>query len=93
MRIEAGGGRREGTALEAMVESVEYLGADSLVAAKAGAQSLLVRVPGHATVSTGNTVHVAWERAHEFYLKGYTTFSDIQEQRPVPLVQLEMSSS
>lgn len=35
----------------------------------------------------------AWERAHEFYLKGYTTFSDIQEQRPVPLVQLEMSSS
>jgi anaerobic magnesium-protoporphyrin IX monomethyl ester cyclase len=32
----------------------------------------------------------AWERAHEFYLKGYTTFSDIQEDHPVPLVQLEL---
>jgi anaerobic magnesium-protoporphyrin IX monomethyl ester cyclase len=31
----------------------------------------------------------AWERAHEFYLNGFTSFSDIQEQRPVPLVQLE----
>ena len=32
----------------------------------------------------------AWERAHEYYLKGYTTFSDIQEDHPVPLVQLEL---
>jgi B12-binding domain/radical SAM domain protein of rhizo-twelve system len=31
----------------------------------------------------------AWERAHEFYLSGFNQFSDIQEQRPVPLVQLE----
>jgi anaerobic magnesium-protoporphyrin IX monomethyl ester cyclase len=31
----------------------------------------------------------AWERAHEFYLAGFDRFSDIQEQRPVPLVQLE----
>jgi hypothetical protein len=33
----------------------------------------------------------AWERAHEFYLQGFAHFSDIQEQRPVPLVQLELS--
>ena len=31
----------------------------------------------------------AWERAHESYLSGFDRFSDIQEQRPVPLVQLE----
>ena len=31
----------------------------------------------------------AWERAHAYYLNGFTDFSDIQEQRPVPLVQLE----
>ena len=31
----------------------------------------------------------AWERAHEFYLSGFDKFSDIQEQRPAPLVQLE----
>ena len=35
----------------------------------------------------------AWERAHEYYLNGYTTFSDIQEQCPVPLVQLETGKS
>ena len=31
----------------------------------------------------------AWERAHEFYLGRFDEFSDIQEQRPVSLVQLE----
>jgi B12-binding domain/radical SAM domain protein of rhizo-twelve system len=31
----------------------------------------------------------AWERAHDYYLNGFTEFSDIQEERPVPLVQLE----
>ncbi|HWE48313.1 MAG TPA: TIGR04295 family B12-binding domain-containing radical SAM protein [Bryobacteraceae bacterium] len=33
----------------------------------------------------------AWERAHEFYLGQFDEFSDIQEQRPLPLVQLELS--
>ena len=33
---------------------------------------------------------LAWERAHEFYLHGYSSFSDIQESRPVPLVSLEL---
>ncbi|HEY4087997.1 MAG TPA: TIGR04295 family B12-binding domain-containing radical SAM protein [Bryobacteraceae bacterium] len=31
----------------------------------------------------------AWERAHEAYLSGFGAFSDIQESRPLPLVQLE----
>jgi B12-binding domain/radical SAM domain protein of rhizo-twelve system len=31
----------------------------------------------------------AWERAHEFYLDQFDSFSDIQEQRPADLVQLE----
>jgi anaerobic magnesium-protoporphyrin IX monomethyl ester cyclase len=31
----------------------------------------------------------AWERAHEFYLKGFDDFSDVQEQRPQPLIELE----
>ena len=35
---------------------------------------------------------VAWERAHEAYLKGFDSFSDIQEQRPQPLVELEVFS-
>ena len=31
----------------------------------------------------------AWERAHEFYLNSFHTFSDIQEQKPLSLVTLE----
>jgi len=33
----------------------------------------------------------AWERAHEYYLSGFTEFSDIQESHPAPLVQLELN--
>ena len=32
----------------------------------------------------------AWERAHEAYLNGFDSFSDIQEQKPQPLVALEV---
>jgi B12-binding domain/radical SAM domain protein of rhizo-twelve system len=31
----------------------------------------------------------AWERAHQHYLAQFTTFSDIQEERPLPLPELE----
>ena len=34
----------------------------------------------------------AWERAHNFYLGSFEAFSDIQEQRPMPLVQLESTT-
>jgi B12-binding domain/radical SAM domain protein of rhizo-twelve system len=33
----------------------------------------------------------AWERATEYYLKIYSEFSDIQEARPLPLDELELS--
>ncbi|MBW4561505.1 MAG: TIGR04295 family B12-binding domain-containing radical SAM protein [Mojavia pulchra JT2-VF2] len=33
----------------------------------------------------------AWERAHAHYLEVYAQFSDIQEQQPVPLSELEIS--
>jgi B12-binding domain/radical SAM domain protein of rhizo-twelve system len=32
----------------------------------------------------------AWERAHAYYVTEYATFSDIQEDRPLPLSQLEL---
>ena len=32
---------------------------------------------------------LAWERAHAHYLNDFSSFSDIQEQTPMPLVQLE----
>jgi sn-glycerol 3-phosphate transport system ATP-binding protein len=51
--------------LEARVESVEYLGADTLVAARAGEQLLLARMPGRAAVREGETVRVSWDSQHE----------------------------
>jgi hypothetical protein len=32
----------------------------------------------------------AWERAHDYYLGLYSNFSDIQEQHPKPLPELEL---
>jgi B12-binding domain/radical SAM domain protein of rhizo-twelve system len=35
----------------------------------------------------------AWERAHEHYLNLFDRFSDVQEQRPVPLRELEREAA
>ena len=59
--------RIAGDGLEARVESVEYLGADSLVAARAADQPILVRLPGHARLSAGEAVHIAWDKDHEHH--------------------------
>jgi sn-glycerol 3-phosphate transport system ATP-binding protein len=47
------------------VESVEYLGADSLVALSSHEQPILVRVPGRARARAGDTVNLAWDPDHE----------------------------
>ena len=31
----------------------------------------------------------AWERAHEYYLAQFADFSEIQDERPLPIVELE----
>jgi sn-glycerol 3-phosphate transport system ATP-binding protein len=66
MRLET----RDG--LEAHVETVEYLGADSLVAARAGEQPLLVRVAGRASVRGGDAVRIAWDKDHEHHFDAQT---------------------
>ncbi len=38
----------------------------------------------------GQPDDLAWERAHDYYLHGYSTFSDIQNQQPQALTQLEL---
>jgi sn-glycerol 3-phosphate transport system ATP-binding protein len=60
MRIGADG-------MEARVLSVEYLGADSLVAARAGGEPLLVRVPGHARLAEGDAIRIGWHPDHEHH--------------------------
>ena len=68
MQIQAWG--REG--VEARVESVEYLGADSLVAVRAMDQPMLVRVPGHARLAEGDNVRIAWDRDREHHFDSQT---------------------
>jgi sn-glycerol 3-phosphate transport system ATP-binding protein len=61
-------GERE-RALDAKVETVEYLGADSLVAARRadGVETLLVRVPGRPHWVPGQTVRIGWSPQHEHH--------------------------
>ena len=49
----------------AKVESIEYLGADSLVAARHEGQVVLARVPGKPAVAAGDEVRLAWDKRHE----------------------------
>jgi sn-glycerol 3-phosphate transport system ATP-binding protein len=49
----------------AKVESVEYLGADSLVAARHEGQVVLARVPGRPRLAAGDEVRLAWDKHHE----------------------------
>jgi sn-glycerol 3-phosphate transport system ATP-binding protein len=58
--------------LGARVESVEYLGADSLLALDAEGQPIQVRVPGRASVRAGEQVRVAWDKGHEHRFEAQT---------------------
>jgi sn-glycerol 3-phosphate transport system ATP-binding protein len=51
--------------LPATVEAVEYLGADSIVAARAGPTPLLVRVPRHPRLAAGDRIRVTWQLQHQ----------------------------
>ncbi len=64
--------RFDSSGIAARVESVEYLGADSLVAARIDGQSLLVRVPGHSRARHGDAVHIAWDKPHEHHFDAQT---------------------
>ena len=65
MRLDSGG-------LAASVESVEYLGADSLVAARANDSTVLVRLPGRAHLRAGDAVRIAWNKRHEHHFDAQT---------------------
>ena len=52
----------------ATVESAEYLGADSILACKAGSETLIVRAQGKVALAPGAGVHLSWpqEAMHIF---------------------------
>jgi len=79
VRLETRGARRE-NGLEGIVESVEYLGADSLVAvlpqdprvSRLASRVLLARVPGHSAFSVGDPVALSWHAADEHHFDSHT---------------------
>ena len=61
-------GAKEAGAVEALVRSIEYLGADSILMCAIGRQALAVRAPGRVALAPGAPVSLAWARgaAHVF---------------------------
>ena len=58
--------------IAAVVESVEYFGADTIVGARIGAAPLLVRVPGQLTLAAGDRVRLGWDAAHQYFFDSAT---------------------
>ena len=44
------------------------------------------------TIRWGAADDRAWERAHEHYLRAFASFSDVQDERPLPLAEMELPS-
>jgi B12-binding domain/radical SAM domain protein of rhizo-twelve system len=42
------------------------------------------------TIRWGALDDRAWERAHEHYLRSFASFSDVQDDRPLPLAEMEL---
>ena len=60
------GDRRE-SGVEGIIESVEYLGADSVITLRAGAETLAARLPGAPTFSVGQSVAANWHSSDEYF--------------------------
>jgi sn-glycerol 3-phosphate transport system ATP-binding protein len=66
--------------INAIIEAIEYLGADSLVAtmpenphvSRLAPRALLVRMSGRTHLNIGDSVHVAWDSRHEHHFDAQT---------------------
>ena len=58
--------------IAAVVESVEYFGADTIVGARIGAAPLLVRVPGQLTLDAGDRIQLGWDAGHQYFFDSTT---------------------
>jgi sn-glycerol 3-phosphate transport system ATP-binding protein len=77
IRIEGQGARgKEQGSLRGTVDTVEYLGADSLIAISCPLPlapcTFLVRVPGHARFAAGESVKLSWDCANEHHFDSQT---------------------
>ena len=57
------------TGLAASVLSLEYLGADSLIACKIGTRELIVRQSGRVKLAAGDRIHLNWPQAESHFFE------------------------
>ena len=69
VRVDPGAG---GAGVEAVVEGVEYLGADSIVACRAGSESLTARAPRAVPWEAGARVKLSWDPSAAHYFDAAT---------------------
>ena len=58
--------------LPAQVDTVEYHGSDSIVAARAGGHPLLIRMPRHAPLKPGENIRLTWQPDHQHFFSTRT---------------------
>jgi sn-glycerol 3-phosphate transport system ATP-binding protein len=70
--------------VEALVRSIEYLGADSIMMCAIGSQALAVRAPGRVALP-GARVYLAWPRdaAHVFDAETGRRRDDVAADSPI----------
>ena len=70
--------------LPANVDSVEYLGGDSLVSCRIGSQPVAVRVSGSVALAPGDRTFVSWARGaqHYFDVDGVRASPEVREPSP-----------
>ena len=51
----------------AVIQTVEYFGADTIVGACIGSAPLLVRVPGQLSLRAGDAVRLQWDEAQQYF--------------------------
>ncbi|HWP72937.1 MAG TPA: ABC transporter ATP-binding protein, partial [Methylomirabilota bacterium] len=76
---------KEPGAVEALVRSIEYLGADSILMCAIGRQALAVRAPGRVALAPGAPVSLAWARdaAHVFDAETGRRRDDVAADSPI----------
>jgi sn-glycerol 3-phosphate transport system ATP-binding protein len=53
--------------VEAVVENIEYFGADTIVGARIGHASILVRAPGQLALKVNDPIRLGWEPHHQYF--------------------------
>ena len=74
----------DGGGVGGRIESCDYLGADTIVSARVGSQSVLIRAQGRHTLPAGDPIHLHWQ-PHEVHLFDDETGARTTGARPLSI--------